>query len=430
MLSTRKGVLAGVALATLLAVVAPASGQGLYYREVERDGKFYAFNSAKEFDSFQKGTLPAKPIERLGWGPKGETVFFDSLEALNLFAFKHGKAPETPPPPPKPEAKKEEPKKDEPKPIKVSGYVFGDVYYFAQDHDAKFDGQNGLWFRRAYFTVDRDLGTAWSVRFRLEVNSPSLQQTQDTLKPYVKDAYVRWTHGAQNVFLGISPSPTWELIEGVWGYRHVEKTPLDLHSWASSRDTGLAAKGTFDKGKKFGYHAMIGTGTGVRSEVNKEKRFYLALSARPTKSWVFEAYADFERRPDDKDIRTLQAFGGYEAKSVRLGLQYARQKRQQGPGKADLELDLLSGFATGKISPKVLWLARVDRGFDPDPGGAAIPYLPFDPTAKSTLFLAGLEFLPIPSVHLTPNFEIITYDDADAKPKTDVVARLSFYWTF
>jgi hypothetical protein len=426
----RKGVLAGAVLATLLAIVVPAWGQGLYYREAERDGKLYAFNLSKEFEAFQKGALPTNPIERIGWGPKGETVVFDSVDALNLFAFKHGKAPETPPPPPKADAKKEEPRKDEPRPIRFSGYVFADVYSFPQSHDAKFDGQSGLWLRRGYFTVDRDLGTAWTMRFRLEVNSPSLQQTQDVLRPYVKDAYLRWTRGAQSLFIGISPSPTMELIEGFWGYRHVEKTPLDLHGWAGSRDTGLAAKGSFDKGKKFGYHAMIGTGSGIRNETNKEKRFYLALSARPSKSWVFEAYADVEGRPDDRDIQTLQGFGGYEWESARLGLQYARQTRQQGPGKDDLELDLLSGFATGKISPKVLWLARVDRSFDPDPGGAGIAYLPFDPKAKSTLFLAGLEFLPIPSVHLTPNVEIITYDDADPKPKTDVVARLTFYWTF
>jgi hypothetical protein len=427
--SIRRSLLAGAALVAVLALVGSAWGQGLYYREAERDGKLYVFNLAQQYDAFQQGTPPAKPIERLGWGPKGETVVFDSPDALNLFAFKHGKAPEAPPAP-KVEAKKEEPKNDEPKPIRFSGYVFGDIYYFPQHHDAKFDGQVGLWLRRGYFTVDRDLGSAWSMRFRLEVNSPSLQQTQDALKPYVKDAYLRWTHGAQNVFLGISPSPTWELIEGFWGYRHVEKTPLDLHGWAGSRDTGLAAKGTFDKGKKLGYHAMIGTGTGVRNETNKEQRYYLALAARPTKSWVFEAYADFESRPDDKDIQTLQAFGGYEGKSFKLGLQYARQTRQQGPGRDDLELDILSGFATGTINPKVLWLARVDRGFDPNPNGASIPYLPFDPTAKSTLFLAGLEFLPIPSVHLTPNVEIVTYDDADPKPKTDVVARLTFYWTF
>jgi hypothetical protein len=140
-------------------------------------------------------------------------------------------------------------------------------------------------------------------------------------------------------------------------------------------------------------------GSGVRNETNKEQRYYLALSARPTKSWVFEAYADFESRPDDKDIQTLQAFGGYEGKSFKLGLQYARQTRQQGPGKDEIQLDVLSGFATGTINPKVLWLARVDRGLDPNPNGASIPDLPFDPTAKWTFFLAGLEFLPIPSVH-------------------------------
>ena len=418
-------------------LVAPASGQGLYYRELGRDGKVYVFNQAKEYEAFQKGAIPAKAIERMGWGPKGVTVVFDSIDALNLFAFKYGKAPETlpapepaKPEPAKPESKKEEPKKDEPKPLKISGYMFGDYYYFGQSHDVKFDGQNGFWFRRGYLTVDRDLSSAWSARFRLEVNSPSIQETQDRLRPIVKDAYVRWTRGNHSLFMGMSSSPSWELIEGFWGYRNIEKTPLDLHKWSDSRDFGLAAKGNFDKAKKFGYHAMIGTGTGTRSEVDKDKRLYLALSAKPNKSWVFEAYADWENRTADKDIQTLQGFAGYEAKRFKGGAQYAHQTRQQGPGKADLSLDILSVFGTGKINEKTLWLLRVDRGFDPDPSGATTAYLPFDPKAKSTLFLGGIEFLPVPSVHLTPNIEVVTYGGVTPKPKTDVVARVTLYWTF
>jgi hypothetical protein len=428
MQSLKGRVLFAAALVMALALAAPARGQGAYYREVVQDGKVYVFNLAREFDAFQKGTAPAKPVERLGWGPKGETVVFDSPEALNLFAFKYGKAPEAPPAAEPP--KKEEPKKDEPKPGKIAGYVFGDYYYFAQDHDAKFDDQNGFWIRRAYFTYDRELGSAWAMRLRMEFNSPSLQESQDRLRPYLKDVYLRWNKGHQSLFFGMSPSPTWELIEGFWGFRHVEKTALDLHKWADSRDTGLAAKGNFDKAKKFGYHAMIGTGTGTRNEVDKDKRVYLALSARPAKGWVLEAYGDFENRKDEKDVKTLQGFLGYETKRAKLGFQYARQNRQQGPGKAALELEILSAFANGKINDKVLWLARVDRGLDPDPGGATIAYLPFDPKAKSTFFLAGVEFLPIPSVHLTPNVEVITYDDVTPEPKTDFGARLTLYWTF
>ena len=427
--SNRSGVFAGAALAVALALVTPAWGQGLYYREAQKDGKTYVFNLAKEFDAFQKGGVPAKPLERLGWGPKGETVVFDSPEALNLFAFKYGKAPEAPPAPEP--TKKEEPKKDEPKPVKISGYVFGDYYYFAQDHDPKFDGQNGFWFRRGYFTADRDLSSAWSARFRLEVNHPSLQESADRLRPYVKDAYLRYKKGRHSLFFGLSPSPTWGAnIEDYWGFRHVEKTPLDLYKWSDSRDLGLAAKGDFDAAKKFGYHAMVGAGTGTRNEVDKDKRLYLALFARPSKGWLIEVYGDFENRKDDKDITTFQGFVGYEGKRAKLGLQYAHQTRQQGAGNADLGLDLVSVFGTGKINDRTLWLARVDRSFDPYAGGAGNAYLPFDPKAKSTLFLAGIEFLPIPSVHLTPNLEVVTYDDVTPKPKTDVVARLTLYWTF
>jgi hypothetical protein len=320
---------------------------------------------------------------------------------------------------------------EEPKPGKISGYIFGDYYYFPRHRDAKFDGQNGFWFRRVYLSYDRDLGTAWTSRVRLELNSPSLQEPQDRLRPYLKDAYLRWTKGSHSLLFGLSPSPTLDLVEGFWGFRHLEKTALDLHRWADSRDTGLAAKGTFDKGKKFGYHAMVGTGTGTRNEVDKDKRVYLALSVRPAKGWVFEAYGDWENRRADTDLATFQVFGGREGQRAKVGVQFAHQKRQQGPAKDDLELDILSIWVTGRISSKTMWVVRVDRGFDPDPSGASIAYLPFDERSKSTFVLGGLDYLPIPSVHITPNVEVVTYDGSSgSKPETDVVARLTMFWTF
>jgi hypothetical protein len=109
---------AAAAVVAALALASPAPGQGPYFREVEKDGKVYVFNVVKEYEAFQSGGVLAKPIERLGWGPKGETVVFDSPEALSLFALKYGKTPEAPAAQP---PKKEGPKKDEPKPGKISG---------------------------------------------------------------------------------------------------------------------------------------------------------------------------------------------------------------------------------------------------------------------------------------------------------------------
>jgi hypothetical protein len=193
---------------------------------------------------------------------------------------------------------------------------------------------------------------------------------------------------------------------------------------------GLAAKGSFDKGKTLGYHAMLGTGTGTRNETDKNKRLYLSLWARPSKGWVFEVYGDFENRAEQKDVQTLQGFAGYEAGRVKVGLQYAHQTRQQGFDVEDLSLDLASAWVSGKISDKTLVHVRVDRSEDADPTGPTIAYLPFDATAKSTLFIAGLDFLPIPSVHIAPNVEVIAYDGVTPAPATEVVGRLTLYWTF
>src|SRR3990170_722779 len=94
-----------------------------------------------------------------------------------------------------------------------SGYMFGDYYYVAKNHREDIKGENGFWFRRIYFTVDKGLNESFDIRFRLEMNSPGDFTSSNKLTPFVKDAFVRWKKGNNQVLFGISPSPTWEFIE-------------------------------------------------------------------------------------------------------------------------------------------------------------------------------------------------------------------------
>ena len=317
------------------------------------------------------------------------------------------------------------------KPGKWSGYMFGDFYYYAANHDKTFEKQNGLWFRRIYLGYDREIASNWAIRVRMEASSKGFNETSDRLNPFLKDASLKWTKGRHSAFIGLSPSPTWELIESIWGYRSVEKTPLDLQKFGGSRDLGLAFKGNFDAKKKFGYNLFIGTGTDTKSETDKDKKLYLALQARPALGWVLEGYLDRENRKDDKDVSTVQLFSAYEHKKGRVGVQYARQTRRQGAGKADLKLDVVSAFAAGRLKDKAWLYGRFDRMLDPNPDGAKIAYIPFDPTAKSNLFIVGLDLMPIGAVHLMPNVEIVTYGRGKStKPDSDVIGRLTFYYTF
>ena len=164
------------------------------------------------------------------------------------------------------------------------GYMFGDAYYLAshddgvnEDTDDAIEGANGLWFRRIYLTFDWTFNDAWSARLRTEMGSPGDFKTASSLVPFAKDAYVRWKNGNHQITLGISGTPTWAVIEDFWGYRSVEKTLLDLQRIASSRDVGVAFKGSLDQAKKFRYNLMLGNGNSVRNENNEGKKVLLSL---------------------------------------------------------------------------------------------------------------------------------------------------------
>ena len=140
-------------------------------------------------------------------------------------------------------AAKSAPQEDRSSPDKFSGLAFGDLYVVAANHDAALEGENGLWFRRVYFTYDRKLSDEFDMRFRLEMNSSGDFKSSAKLEPFVKDMWVRYKRGGTSVYLGMSSTPTWGRVEGFWGYRDVEKTPLDLHKYTGSRDVGVAVKG-------------------------------------------------------------------------------------------------------------------------------------------------------------------------------------------
>lgn len=314
---------------------------------------------------------------------------------------------------------------------KISGYMFGDYYYMAGNHNEDVEGSNGFWFRRIYFTYDQGLSEEFAMRFRIEMNSAGDFSSKSKLSPVVKDAYLRWKHDRHSIYLGISGTPTVGVIDKFWGYRSVEKTPLDLQKFGSSRDFGLAFKGSLDSQKRIDYHFMIGNGSSNGSENNEGKKVMLALSGKPNSGLILQGYFDFEERPGKSNRYTLQGFAGYQNKSFRVGVQFAHQNRQVGDGVDDMTLQIGSVFAAVKFSEKTWGFARIDRLFDPNPDGGEISYIPFDATAKSTFILAGLDLMPIRSVHIMPNVEAVVYSEVSGQsPDTDIIPRLTFYYVW
>jgi hypothetical protein len=309
--------------------------------------------------------------------------------------------------------------------VEISGLLFGDAYAVVDHHDPDIDGQWGFWLRRGYLTVDFALAKAWSARFRLEVNSPGDFESSTRMTPFVKDAYVSWKDKGHELYLGISPAPTFERVENFWGYRAVEKTPLDLYRLGSSRDFGVAYKGQMADGK-LATHAMLGNGAGEGGETNKGKKAMLSVAFLPTKGLVIELYADAEDRPDSTDRTTFHSFVGFKGARSRYAVEYATQKREAAEG-PDQTVSVGSIFGVWDLGEKLSLLARVDRAFEGIPDAGAIPYLGLAEDTEFDLVLVGLDYRIHRMVSLIPNLEYVSYRETDGHPPPDddLIARLT-----
>jgi hypothetical protein len=327
----------------------------------------------------------------------------------------------TPPPGPKAEATPA---------FAISGLVYGDYYYVVANHRDELVDQNGFWLRRVYFTYDDTLSKSFSLRLRLEMNSKGDFKSTGVNTPYLKDAWLKWAFGAHALTFGLAPTSNIDFIDGFQGYRSVEKSPLDLYRWDSSRDLGLLFQGGFGEDRRTRYSFQVGNGSGTGSETDASKSVRGELLHRFASGLVLEGYADWQDRPDGHDVSTLEALAGWQEPKWRVSLQYGRQERRAaGPGGAGLSLDFLSAFAAAQVSPRVTLLGRADRSFDPIPNGETMDYMPFSDRARSVFGLVGVDVTLAKTVHLIPNVELTTYDtSADGgTPGTDVVPRVTLF---
>jgi hypothetical protein len=335
---------------------------------------------------------------------------------------------QAPPPPPPPKAE------EAPAPaFKISGLVYGDYYYIAENHRDELEDQNGFWIRRLYFTYDHTLSKSLSLRVRLETNSRGDFRSTGVATPYFKDLWLRWAFGAHALVFGLSPTPNIDFVDGFQGYRSVEKNPFDLYRWDSSRDLGLVLQGGLGKDSRTRYSLQLGNASGTGSEINASKAVRGQLIHRFKMGLVLEAYADRQDQPDGRDVSTLEAFAGWQEKSWRASLQYGHQDRAgAGPGGSDLSLDFLSAFAAVQVAPRVTVLGRVDRNFDPIPNGATIDYMPFSDQAKSVFGYVGVDVTLAKTVHLIPNVEMTVYGEAKdgSTPGTDLVPRVTLFFSW
>lgn len=342
---------------------------------------------------------------------------------------------------------------------RISGYMFGDLYYnVVGDPNHVYDASgadqgkayidnaakpitqdlNGIQLRRVYFQLDNDLSIRYATRLRLEVDSKSLT-SDGKLGVNVKAAYLQAKRVIPrgDFFFGMLSTPTWDNAEEFWQYRSIERTIADFRGVAPAADIGIELKGFADGDHHFGYAAMIGNGNGQKPETDRYKRYYLAVPVRFGDLRV-EPYVDYENAhlnlkdtvapPDSMagsyDRATYKLFAAYELRRVAVGAE-GLLRLNHWPGGPNREPAGVSVFARGTATPTVAGFARFDY-WSPDRN------LPN--RIDSQLWIAGLDWQPFKDVHVMPNVEATQYIRKGAPsgfPAHHALqARLTLYYRF
>lgn len=95
---------AGLCALVLALMATPAAAQimGLYYQEVEKDGRIYVFNTPERYKMFEESGEVGTAITLPGIGVDGKTVVAENETAIDLYLFRHnlpGYERSTPKPP-------------------------------------------------------------------------------------------------------------------------------------------------------------------------------------------------------------------------------------------------------------------------------------------------------------------------------------------
>lgn len=304
-------------------------------------------------------------------------------------------------------------------PVRFSGTAFMDYYYVLGvpgSGTSESTGDHGFTYRRLYLTSDYTMSERISFRARLEANDRSVN-TDGKPSPLVKDLFVRWRDvlgPGHELFIGISPTPIWEVSERFFGYRSVEATLLDRWGIASSRDFGVRLRGPVSD--RVTYAVMIGNNSSVKPESDRHKRLYAQLEFRPGDRLQATLGGDYASMDGGHTV-TVDAFAGYRLDRLRFGAEGFYSPVRFDDGSGDHERTGLSVFAAATASSTTEFLLRYDR-FSSDASGTG---------ASGAYAVAGAAFTVEKNLRIIPNFVVFRATGSD---DALVTGRLTVEATF
>lgn len=306
---------------------------------------------------------------------------------------------------------------------KLSFTLYSDFYSVMRHNVGEIDGKSGFWIRRIYLTYDHKVDDKLSAQFRLEAKDPGDFTTSSNLEPFVKDAWIRWTENGHKITFGLIPTPTTVPAEDKLGYRPIEKTPMDLYKFGSTRDKGVSVQGPLGASGKADFTVMIGDGSGTKSSDGEGKTLYGRIGYKLNENWSADLYADCWDKADGEEWKTVKGEIFFRNDRFKAGAMAARQKRTFSKGD-DLNLDVFSLY--GELAANEKWspFVRLDVLGDPVPGADKIEFWHMSDDGKPTLLMVGARYRLHEALEIIPSYTSIRYRGGSSG--NDAMFRLTF----
>jgi hypothetical protein len=420
-----------------LAVAASSWAQNMFYREVQKDGRIYVFAHGNRFEAFDKsgGAEIGVAISRLGYGPNGETVVFDSEDAINLYNFKHDKPGEVFPKP------KETPKPKDQAFVKVGVTIFADYTYTdapkITDADKNSVHKSEFEARRAYINVTGNVSDWVSYRVTPDVAARFTTTTAATGLPagasvtastsYDGSAVFRLkyafgqvnfdkvtTHGTW-VRFGQQQTPFVDFMEGIYRYRFQGTIFEEREGFLSSSDVGLSGRWVIPNDYGDVHVGYYNGDTYSKAEVNDQKAFQIRGTLRPfpkadvARGIRVTAFYDHDAPVKDASRNRFIAAATFEHKYLNLGFDWLNTKDSSSATKPEVKAEGWTFWAEPRTASGFEALLRYDH---------IKPNKNVDAVKKR--FLGGLAYWlkvksPLAAAVLV-DYEKVDYDTPLAKP--------------
>jgi hypothetical protein len=276
---------ATLVLAALLAAGRDARAQGAFYAEEAKEGRIYVFNDMTAYSNWQKTGEAGKSITRVGACPQGETIVFDSEEAIHLYNFRHNLPAEV-------FEKKEEKKPETGFKLKVGGTIFADYTYTkgptANDADGNSIHSSAFNVGRAYLNLSGNLTPSIAFRITPDITreSGSGSSLSGSYTYRLKYAYGQWNLDEWLgkgfwVRLGMQPTAYPESEESAYRYRFQGPIFVDREGFLPTADSGISVQAPLP-GEVGEVQVGWYNGEGYsKAEANDQKSFQGRLGLKP-----------------------------------------------------------------------------------------------------------------------------------------------------